>query len=285
MAVTSVRLVDGVREMILLPRETVTITKLDVPFPDIRSAVEPRSDDDGDVDTTQYFGARAVTLEMELYVTPATLVDELASYLHPRARPYLCVVDDEWEGERQLELRIDQHGAPIEQGADDMYRECQVQWRAPDGIWEAVDPVTVTIHADSDSETVGIVFPVTFPIEFTATEVTGVTQVANTGGGPSHFIARLYGPCTAPSLLNETTGEEITFTSALTLGAGEYVEINTRTRTAYLLSDPAISRLRYLDFAVTTWWLIEAGDQQIRYAPASADAGADAVIEYRPSWF
>lgn len=84
--------------------------------------------------------------------------------------------------------------------------------------------------------------------------------------------------------MNETTGEEITFTSALVLAAGEYVEINTRDRSAYLLSMSSVSRLTYIDFTVTSWWRLEPGAQQVRYAPAVSAAGSVAVITYRAAW-
>jgi hypothetical protein len=67
------------------------------------------------------------------------------------------------------------------------------------------------------------------------------------------------------------------------LGAGEYVEIDTRARTADLMS-LSNSRLNLLDFAVTSWWRIEPGDNQIRYNPTISDAGSAAVITYRPAW-
>lgn len=283
MAITGVRLVDGSREMTLIPNDFITVTSLDVPMPDIRAVAEPRADDDGERDSTRLHGARAVTLEMDLYVTPAALVDELKSFLHPRSRPYLHVVDDEWSGERRLLLRVDQQSDPIEEGADDVLRTVQVQWRAPGGLWELTEVESVTINADTGA-TEGFSFPIVFPLSMVATEAAGLTIVSNDGGAPSHFIARLYGPCSGPSLINETTGVELTFTTELDLAAGEYVEIDTRERTAYLLSDTSQSRLRFLDFTVSTWWLLEAGDQSVRYAPDDADAGSAAVIEYRPNW-
>jgi hypothetical protein len=85
-------------------------------------------------------------------------------------------------------------------------------------------------------------------------------------------------------LINETTDERIGFTSSLVLGAGDYVEIDTRAQTALLLSSPSADRVGYLDFANSTWWRLQPGDQQIRYAPLSGSAGTAAVITYRPAW-
>ncbi|MCW2904932.1 MAG: hypothetical protein JWO67_7197 [Streptosporangiaceae bacterium] len=284
--ITSVRLVDGLREMSLYPREGIEPGSLDVGFPDVREVVEPRADDDGDNDSTSLFGSRAVSLDMVVYEEPyqiSRLVDELKSFLHPRTRPYLYVGDDGWDQERRVRLRVSQFTEPYTGYVSAVQRSVQAQWKAPDGIWESADVTEVTVRADIVS-TVGISFPASFPISFTATQASGASEVSNDGGVPAHFTARLYGPCTGPRLVNETTGEEIRFTSSLTLAPGEYVEVNTRDRSAFLLSMASQSRLNALDFAVTSWWRVEPGQQQVRYAPLGASDGAAAAIEYRAAW-
>jgi hypothetical protein len=85
-------------------------------------------------------------------------------------------------------------------------------------------------------------------------------------------------------LINDLTGEEIAFTSDLVLAAGEYVEIDTRAKTARLLSSVTASRLSYIDFSTNSWWQIQRGIQQIRYAATDPTAGSQAVITYRPVW-
>lgn len=284
--ITGARLVDGSREMHIYPRDGIAPQNLEVGFPEIREVSDPRTDDDGDRDSTLLHGPRAVSLEMVFYRDPLTIAEllaELKTYLHPRSRPFLHIADDEWSTERRMRLRVTQLGEPYDGYAASQRRKIQAQWKAPDGVWEEADATSVMVNADTSSET-GVSFPITFPISWAPTLSTGAYELGNPGGTPSHFVARLYGPCAAPSLRNETTNEEITFTPELELSAGEYVEVDTRERTAQLLSDPAASRLAQIDFEVTSWWRIEPGDQQIRYTPAEADAGSAAVIEYRPSW-
>jgi tail protein len=283
MAITSMRLVNGTAEMLLAPRDGVFVQQLDVPWPAMRDVVEERTDDDGEIDSTQLHGGRSVSVQLLVTDSPAAVVDELAAFTQPRMRPYLVVADDEWSSERRLRLRVDQLSAPIGVDLPPDKRLIQAQWRAPDGVWEAPVPIEATISADIQA-TVGISFPISFPLAFAATQATGAQIVNNPGTVPAHFTARLYGPCTAPRLINETTGEEIAFTSSLMLAAGEYVEINTRNRTALLLSMASQSRLTFVDFAATSWWQIASGEQTIRYAPFSASVGAVAVIDYRPAW-
>jgi hypothetical protein len=281
--ITSVRLVDGVREMVLAPRAGLSLRSLTAPFPTVREVVEERTDDDGETDTTELFGARACSVDLLATVTPAAFENELTRFLHPRLRPYLHVTDDEWAQERRLKLRVSQFEAPLTVELPAQMRRIQAQWKVPDGIWEAVSLAQAQISADIPMG-VGLSFPVTMPLAFAPTTATGSAMVSNVGGVPAHFVARLYGPCTAPRLMNQTTGEQLAFTASLVLGAGEYVEINTRNRTAYLLSKTSQSRLPFLDYGLSSWWRIEPGDQTIRYAPMSASAGSVAVIDYRPCW-
>lgn len=285
--ITAVRLVDGAREMAVYPRDGIAPQSLDVAFPEIREVAEARTDDDGTRDTTALFGARAVSLELVAYQDPAVIADllaEIKTYLHPRVRPYLHVTDDGWDAERRIRLRADQFSEPYTGYVSSVQRQVQVQWKAPDGIWEAADLTSVVVTADVP-EDVGITFPITFPLAWTPTQATGAQEVTNPGGVPAHFIARLYGPCTGPELSNDTTGETIKFTSSLTIAAGDYVEIDTRERTAYLLSQTDATRLQYLNFATTSWWRLEPGTNLIRYHPASGvGMGSAAVIDYRPAW-
>jgi hypothetical protein len=282
---TRVSLVAGDREMLLRPRDGIGAVNLDFGFPTIRAVEEERTDDDGVDDSTEFFGASAVSLTLSLYRPGTTrmLIDELRSYCHPALRPYLVVTDDEWTQPRRIRLRIDQQSTPIERGRGYL-REVQVGWKAPDGAWEAVEEVQEAVNADVTGTGVGLQFPVTFPISFAATQSTGAALLFNLGNIPSHLVARLYGPCTAPKLINVTTGQQIAFKSSLVLGPGEYVEVNTRDQSAYLLSNPALSRLDDVDFLASSWWRMQPGQQQVRYAPEAVSGGAEALIFYRPAW-
>lgn len=283
MTVTSARLVDGLEEMVLYPRTDLYLLSIAAPGPAIRAVTEVRPDDDGEEDTTERYGGRACSIELLATATPAGFEQELGGWMHPARRPYLEVTDDEWPEVRRLRLRSDQWAWPNSADESPTIRRLQAQWRAPDGVWEASEELTETIPADVPS-TVGFSAPLSAPLSLTATSAAGALSIANGGNAPAHFIAKLYGPCTAPRLLNDLTGEELTFTSGLVLTAGQYIEVNSRARTANLLSSATASRLIYLDFEVSDWWRLVKGVQQVRYAPTSPTAGSVAVITYRPVW-
>ncbi|HEY9367936.1 hypothetical protein, partial [Streptomyces sp.] len=211
------KLVDGDRQMLLLPRrdEGVFFQSLEAPMPEVREVAENRTDDDGTRDTTSLFGARACSIELLVTENPRAIEDELTRFLHPRSRPYLVVEDDGWSSSRRLRLRVDQFAAPL--GLDLARvdaRQISVGWKVPTGIWEAVDEVEVNVLADVGPAT-GRTYPKTYPWSYPVTMSSGATVIGNIGSIPSHFTARLYGPCSGPSLLNTATGEEITFTTSL----------------------------------------------------------------------
>jgi hypothetical protein len=271
----------------LVPHNLITVTGITMGFPEVRAVVEDRPDAGGTRDSTALIGARAVSVTAELYATPATLADAWRAFMAPRKRCYLYCTDTEWagigSGTRRILLRADQWSDPIAQGADDVFRAVQAQWRAPEGMWEDATATQVTIGAYAPTSA-GMNFPMKFPIAWTAgVPVTG-TLITNLGGLPMHFTAQLYGSCTGPTLINDTLGQRMAFTSLLSVAAGSYVALDTRERTANLLSDPAQSQLGVMDLVNTTWWQLQPGANSIRFAPISSVAGSSALITYRQTY-
>lgn len=284
MTITKVRLVDGPREMSLSQRDDLRLRNLDVPYPAVRAVTEDRADDDGSRDTTNRHGARAVGIQLRIIDRLSAIVDELGGFLHPSARPYLHVTDDEWSDERRLRLRVDQQSAPM---GTDLYpfgRDVQVQWVAPDGVWEQAQSVSFTVNADTGVLT-GRTYPLSFPRTYPTTQAAGALEHTNPGNSWQHYVARLYGPCVGPRFTNDTTGQTLAFTDQLVIPAGDYVEVNTQDRTAYYLSQAGASRLNNIDFANSQWWRLAPGLNRLRYHPISGvEAGSAAWGEYRPAW-
>ncbi len=283
MTMVTATIVDGDREMVLYPRDDLVLMGVNPGSPQIRAVVEPRPNSDGVIDTTQFYGARVVAVELMSIETPAAMVDELTAFTHPAARPYLVISDDEWAQDRRLRLRVESWSAPQLATQSPTIRNMQAQWSAPDGAWESVDAIEPIVTADLPA-TIGFTFPVTFPVTLDPTTATGALLVTNRGNTPSDWTARLYGPCTAPVLINNLTGQRIAFTESLVLTAGQYVEVDSQAHTAYLNSDTSLSQLVYLDFSVSSWWQIQPGTQQIRYAPTGPSPGSQAELTYRYRW-
>lgn len=288
MTPTRLALVDGDRELELWRlsplRRDVSITKLAVSSPAGREVVEDRTDADGTDDDTRYHGAASVSLELSLYDQPQALLTQLKPWLRLALRPYLVLDDDEWDGERRIRLRYDQKDAPQPWQGLGRWVDVQVQWKAPDGVWVASDPVEVTVAATGGPAT-GVSFPLAFPMVFESTAGVGQIQHTNPGDEDADQRVRLYGPCAGPRWTNDSTGQSIIFSEDLVIPAGEYVEIDTREQTAYYLSDPGADRLSLLDFEATSWWQVPPGQSRLRYHPqGQTDIGAAAVMAYQPHY-
>jgi hypothetical protein len=255
----------------------------------VRAVTEPRTGGHGSRDSTRNLDDGAVSLTLRLYSGTRALLDEFGAYLHPAARPVLTVTDDEWGKPRQVTLRFDAGNSPIELGAG-RTRSIQYQWRAPAAVWEA-DSQTVIIGSSIPVAT-GVTWDqsglswTTVGLAWPASSQPSPSQISSAGNIESEFTALLRGPCTAPRLFNDTTGQALQFKSTLTLALGDYVAIDTRNNSAQLNGDPSPSAsvLSNLDYQGSDWWRMQPGLNVIRYAPIAADAGSVAEITFSESW-
>jgi hypothetical protein len=279
MGVTAVRLEEG-RRVLDLRGQGYKVSRLDVGFPAVRPVTQSRPDEDGELDTTALYGAAAVSMDLMLIpgaLTLTALVDELRSFCHPASRPYLVVERDGQQ--RRMRLRVDQQSAPI---TTPLYQHVQAQWRAPDGVWEALTEQIGT----SDAVTAGSggrTYPRTYSLSYAASSPVGAVTVTNDGTVPVRPVLRLYGPATDPRVENQSTGERLIFTG-LSLLAGDWLEIDCREKTARLNGLVSQSRLSRLDFANSTYLRLLRGMNTVRYYPVSFGDGARLEVRFRPAY-
>ena len=287
MTVTRIRLFDGTRETVLggrdFTRDDILVHKINLGSPAVRAVSEDRTNADGTYDTTRHHGGRVV--EMVATIWSATLLAELAGWLHPRMRPMLGITDTDWPGgERFAVLRRDNFAPGDISNLSHLRRPLQFQWACPSGLIESTEPVSFELSAEADTTT-GRTYPLVFPRVYPVSAGTGQVLHTNIGTTWSDQVVRLYGPCHGPRYTNDSTGETISFSEELVVAAGEYVEVDTLRHTALYLSDPQASRTNFLDWSISTWWQIPPGQSAIRYHPVSeVDAGCGSVTTYRPAY-
>lgn len=281
MTLTALRLVAGARVLELTPDNGYSRTSLEVGLPAVRAESSPRAGRDGEDDTTSLHGAAAVTLALTLTPSrgrPLTrLLDDLRSFLHPAARPFLVV---ERDGEqRRVRLRADTLSAPLE---DPTHQRVQVAWRAPDGVMEALAEQVGVANAVQDAEA-GIRFDITFPWTFPASSAAGSVTVVNPGTVAVRPLLRLHGPYTDPRVESQTTGQRLIFTG-LSVAAGDWLEIDCRESTVRLNGLREQSRYSRLDFMASEFLALVPGINTLRFFPVSFAAGARLEALYRPAW-
>lgn len=249
---------------------------------DVRAAVSNAPFRPGTIDSTLYGGAAAVTLNVTVLPPDAhPTVDVLRSWIRPSRRSYFLVQRTGWTALRRLFVRGDALAAPVVTATSDgPMVVVQMAFRAIDGVWEDNDLSSRTIFPGGTS-TSAKTYPLSFPMNYGTGTPPGAGTVASTGNTVCPIVARIYGPVTAPALVNNTTGQTIAFTSGFTIPAGQYVSIDTAAATVLANDDPTLSRFNSIDWSQTDLWWLQPGNNQIGFTGSALSSVTQAVITWR----
>lgn len=267
----------------LTPENGFNIRDFNLGFPVVRTVMDGRPNIDGMDDRTRFFGSRVVSLDIDLVGDKWALLDELAPYLNPANRPFLVYEDAEQT--RRILLRASEETAVIT--APTNIQRVLLQWVAPDGAAEGLDVVEFEVPAVVGVEA-GFTWDLTFNLTFPTTSPSGRINVESPGNVRTYPVIRLFGPCTNPRIDNASdpnlVGEPKQLRFFQTLSASQFIEVNTRERTVFLNGNPDLPLYSALDFNVSDYWSLAAGDNFVKYFPESFGTGARAVILFRPAF-
>jgi hypothetical protein len=131
----------------------------------------------------------------------------------------------------------------------------------------------------------GLTFDLTFDIVFPLSTPVGATVVTTIGDALCPPVLRLFGPCVNPRIENvsepDEEGRAKRLAFNITLGVGEFLEVDTRERTVKLNGNPRRDRYATLDFPSSRWWTLQPGPNQVRYFPEVFSGSARAEILFR----
>jgi hypothetical protein len=143
-----------------------------------------------------------------------------------------------------------------------------------------------TLEVDGEASTSGATFPWVFPADFGGTSgATAETEITNAGNMETHALYRVWGPATAFQITNATpryTIDEVTgattfepdasfYVDAVTLLAGEYVDVDTRNRT--VTRNDGSSLYDRVRFPGSVWPLLPPGTNTIQLWGSGTDPG------------
>jgi hypothetical protein len=255
------------------------VQSLDVGYPAVRQVVDVRADADGVYDSTQYFGARTVSMVVRALGDRRASFEELSKFLRPSTRPILFYTVDGTE--RRLRLRPNGRSSSFVGSPNS--QEFLAQWVAPDGVIEAVTESVAVAQATSETGEDGRTYDLTFDRVYDQIDPVGTVNAVNAGTASAQdFVLELFGPCVNPRLENLTTGQQLRFLTTLT--AGQFLKIRVRDRTVRLNGLVAQNRYNTLDFATSQWFDLPPGTSLLRYRPDTITAGAFARVSFRSSW-
>lgn len=260
--------------------------KLDLGAATTREVVDDAPDADGTDDTTQLVGARTITLNM--IVVPLadgslwSLRQTLLAFTSPRLRPVMLLQQAADAPVQRIVLRRSQYSDPIGGGPADGTADITVQWIAPFGIIESADLHEQSVFA-SGGTTSGVSFDWSFDLSFGSEDPVGEATVVNAGTADAYPLLRVYGPCTDPSVTNVTQGKTLAF-SGLTVGDGEFLEIDTRANTLFYEGVATDSRYDALNFPTSDWWTLSPGANEVVFEAASYSPPSQCQFVFRDAW-
>lgn len=123
----------------------------------------------------------------------------------------------------------------------------------------------------------GFGFNLGFPFGFGGAASTDGVFVVNAGNRPTPPTFTINGPCTGPSIRDETYGNILAFN--ITLASGETLVIDTQYRTVRL-NGATNRRNTMTNFE---WFFLNPGSTFIRYG-ASTGAGSSLDVSFRSAW-
>lgn len=265
----------------------VKVTKFDPGFPEIRDVSDDIPQMHGANDRTAYFGSRAITIEFRIYApwsssqtNRRSILDTLQGLSNPALRPYLYESIDE-QDERRIMVRPDSLSSPY---VFPHTSEVQMQWIAPQSIWESGTIETLEIGPGSGgSLTTGRSYNLTFPRTYASRAPSGGQAAYNNGNIETYPAFVVTGPCTNATINNLTTGYSMVFT-ALNLLAGESVIIDNKARSITMGNQTNVSKYDKVDWTQSRWLTLVPGLNQLSFNPTGYTDTTKLKVAYRHNW-
>lgn len=256
----------------------------DLGSPAPREVVEDAPDAYGQTDTTVLEGGRTITAVVQLDPWSFASERRLRAYTHPRIRATLLI--ELGGGAPMLQATV--RGVPFGVDVDVEHfvsnvRHYTVQWFVPSGILESADLQTVEIAASGESED-GREYDLEFDRSYPPSAPVGEVVVTNIGDRDAYPMIQLHGPWSgATRVVNVDAGRELVIDNE-SVQAGDYLEIDARSKTIRLNGDPSNSRYDRLVFPDSEWWALAPGSQRLRFLPSTFSAPARMVVAWRHAY-
>jgi hypothetical protein len=146
--------------------------------------------------------------------------------------------------------------------------------------FRALDPL---IYSGSEQQVVlglpssvgGLTVPFTVPFVIDAVVTSGRATITNSGTARTGLVLRIDGPVVQPRVTLD--GQVLRFNGTLT--AGQWLDIDTKARTAYLQG--TVSRRGAVS---GEWFLLQPGSSEIAFDAAAYDAAATLTVTWRSAY-
>lgn len=258
------------------------VSEMSLGAPPPREVSDLRPSDHGMTDATRYYGARSIEL-VGFIQTPTfgelwPAVDELKKSMAIGSLHTFKFRREGLSYDEQAQVRV---ASTVDIPGGTMpspFLQWGVSLVCPDPrIYEAIQ--SSGSYDPTDTGSGGLFFPLTFPLDFQASETSGLLEIVNAGTIETPPVITITGPVTNPIVDNESTGHSI-YTQGLELASGNTLVINVAERWAKL--NGTTKRPDLIDASLTDWFSLEPGTNQLRLRGSGMSAGSTELsITYR----
>jgi hypothetical protein len=243
--------------------------------PEMRLGLVNKARADGAFDSPGYRSPRVITLE-GMAIAPSWEAKELAKNRLAAVFADASVLGtfqvQEQLFDRQVRARLSDHAKMADRTRTTF--EWSLQLTAPDPM--RYGSVAYQANCGLPRPGAGLNFPMAFPLDF-GTPVGGRLTLTNQGTAPASPVWTIQGPCAQPTIVNQNTGQRLTF--SLTLGS-ETLVVDTAARTV-LLGDA--SRRSTLEPG-SAWFTLPPGTTSVVFEAADNSAAAQLTASWRDTW-
>ncbi len=246
---------------------------------DVRQNVEVLPEADGAVAGNGYYGSRPVTLNGKVIASTAAERNNVIVNMQRALR-----------GLRgDIVLKSQPSGLPAMQATARLtnvrvtggyVKNFLISLVCPDPRFYS-QTVNITT-ATGVTPTPGASFPWAFPVNFGGgSGATLAINVTNAGNFPTPPTIRIYGPAAGPQIVNAATGDLVDL-YALTLAAGEYVDLDFSART--VVRNDGANQYANVRFPGSTWFNLEPGSTTVQIFAVGAGATTGIDVSWRDAW-
>lgn len=135
----------------------------------------------------------------------------------------------------------------------------------------------------------GLMFPITFPIEFSATNIDTYIYPTNDGDVETWPTITISGPGMNPTITNITTGKKMALTAGggVTLDSGDTVTIDMGGHDVWWYDQSAgmTTRITQTMSIDSAFWYLDQGSNEVRLQMANANNGGIKIAYYNWFWW
>ena len=253
------------------------LTKLEgIDLPTVRTGDAGRPRDHGMFVGLDVMGAREITVTGQLYSKSGNFQEaweQLAAATIPGGTTqYPLFMNLPGYGTLASLVRVRKRSIPVDiKFALGNLADVALLFAASDPRWY-VTP-TKSASVTPPSKTSGFSFPLSFPLSFGGGSLAGSLSVSNTGNIETRPLLIVEGPCTNPSITNDSAPGSPNLTFDLVMPAGSKLEIDTDMHTAtYYSPNSTIGTSRIATLAPgSQWFVLEPGTSTIQFLVGSGE--------------